>query len=78
MNLPLLTAALGVAIYLLAPGPSQSLLGSWPLTPAGVIALVTAIGSVWLARAVTRGGVQLGSGGTVWRADRGPIGSRCR
>lgn len=60
MTLPLFTASVGTAIYLLAPGPSQSLLGSWPLTPAGVVALVIATGSAWLATLGRRERVRAG------------------
>jgi hypothetical protein len=49
MKPPLLLAAICIVIYLLAPGPSQSLLGSWPLTPAGLVALVAAVGAAILA-----------------------------
>ena len=48
MKLPLLLIATGVTLYLLLPGPSQSLLGSWPLTPAGVAALVVAVAALAL------------------------------
>lgn len=48
MNLPWLLIAAVVTLYLLLPGPSQSLLGSWPLTPAGVAALIVALGTLAL------------------------------
>src|SRR5690349_11601291 len=54
MKPPLLLAALCIVLYLLAPGPSQSLLGSWPLTPVGLVALVAAVGAAILARSSKR------------------------
>ena len=53
MNLPLLLIAGGVTLYLLVPGAAQSPLGSWPLSPAGVAALIAAAGMLAL---VWRGG----------------------
>ena len=59
--MPPLTIAAGAILYLLMPGPTQSLLGSWPLSPAGVVTLVAAAGLAWLARrGPARGGIQTG------------------
>jgi hypothetical protein len=49
MRVPSLAIASGVTIYLLAPGPSQSLLGSWPLTTTGMVVLIAAIGTLAMA-----------------------------
>lgn len=60
MKLPSFAIAVAVVAYLLTPGPSPSLLGSWPLTPMGVVALVAALGLAMLTRPSARSGVRSG------------------
>ena len=73
MKLPSFAIAAAVIAYLLTPGPSQSLLGSWPLTPMGVVTLVAALGIAALSRrsgwtSVTSGWTMLFCGLLVMRA----------
>ena len=41
---PGMTAAIGSALFLLTPAAASSILGAWPLTPLGTLAVAAAIG----------------------------------